>query len=102
MAEEKAAPAKEEAKGAKKEAKKKEGNPQGQAREEKKKSRWTMEMCMKYARRFNSREAWQAGAPSSYKSAMSHGWVDACCAKMPAAPVKKPVSRKMPGHRVAS
>jgi hypothetical protein len=100
MAEEKAAP--EAAKGAKKEPKKKEGAPHESARQEKKKSRWTLEMCMKYARRFESREAWQAGAPSSFKSAMSHGWVEACCAKMTAHPVKKAVAKKAHAPRMAS
>ena len=102
MAEEKAAPAPEAAKGAKKEPKKKESAPHEQARDEKKKSRWTLEVCMKYARRFDSREAWQTGAPSSFKSAVSHGWVDACCAKMSAKPVKKAVAKRAPAHRIAS
>jgi hypothetical protein len=41
-------------------------------------SAWTMEKVTKFARRFSSEAEWQAGHPSSYKSAAAHGWVTAC------------------------
>jgi hypothetical protein len=44
----------------------------------KKKSAWTLERCMKFARRFKSEMEWADGAPASYKSAMAHGWVAQC------------------------
>lgn len=44
----------------------------------KKKSAWTLERCMKFARRFKSEIEWAEGAPASYKSAMAHGWVAQC------------------------
>lgn len=44
----------------------------------KKKSAWTLERCMKFARRFKSEMEWAAGAPASYKSAEAHGWIAQC------------------------
>ncbi len=60
---------------------------------EKKKSRWSLETCKKAARRFDSRDAWAQGAPSSYKSACAHGW-EAECLKV----LRKPdLATKTPG-----
>ena len=42
-------------------------------------SKWTYERCLKYAKRYQSEEEWSKGAPSSYKAAKSHGWVEKCC-----------------------
>lgn len=70
--EKKAAPA------AKDTAKKKEsGTPTQNSRETEKKPKWTLQRCRKIARRFDSVKQWQFGAPSSFKSAQAHGWVDA-------------------------
>jgi len=44
--------------------------------------KWTLARCQKYARRFASESQWAAGAPSSYKSAAAHGWLDQCLAVM--------------------
>lgn len=38
------------------------------------KVRWTLARCRKVANRFGSEAEWAKGAPSSYKSAQSHGW----------------------------
>lgn len=45
---------------------------------EKKKTRWTLETCRKAASRFDSRDAWKVGAPSSFKAAVSRGWEADC------------------------
>ena len=42
------------------------------------KSKWTLEKCKKFARRFKSEMEWSEGSPSSYKSAQAHGWVAQC------------------------
>jgi hypothetical protein len=44
----------------------------------KKKSAWTLERCMKFAKRFKTEQEWAAGAPASYKSAAAHGWIAQC------------------------
>lgn len=49
---------------------------------EKKKEAWTLEKCVKSARRFQSETEWSAGAPASYKSATAHGWVKQCLGSM--------------------
>lgn len=49
------------------------------------KTAWTLERCLKTARRFSSEKDWASGAPAAYKSAVSHGWVAQCTAKMPGA-----------------
>ncbi len=43
---------------------------------------WTEARCKKAASRFDSVDAWQKGAPSSYKAAFAHGWVEACSNNM--------------------
>ncbi len=43
---------------------------------------WTLERCMKYARRFSSEGQWASGASSSYKSAVARGWVAQCVAEL--------------------
>lgn len=47
-----------------------------------KKSTWTVERCQKASKRFDSVEAWSKGHPSSYKSAVAHGWVAECSTHM--------------------
>lgn len=47
-----------------------------------KKSPWTVDRCFKAAKRFDSVEAWAKGAPSSYKAADAHGWVEKCSGHM--------------------
>jgi hypothetical protein len=42
------------------------------------KIKWTLARCKKFARRFHNEAEWQAGAPSSYKSAVAHGWMKDC------------------------
>ena len=51
-------------------------------RTKEKKSKWSLERCTKAAKRFESVSAWEAGAPSSFKAASAHGWVDQCSAHM--------------------
>lgn len=46
------------------------------------KEAWTLGKCIKSARRFHSETEWSAGAPASYKSACSHGWVKQCVGAM--------------------
>lgn len=46
------------------------------------KSPWTKERCFKASKRFDTVEAWAKGAPSSYKAASAHGWVEQCSAHM--------------------
>ncbi len=58
-------------------------------RETKVESRWTLPVCQKFARRFESEEAWAHGAPSSYKAAFARGFVDECSKHMKARPAKK-------------
>ena len=63
------------------------------------KQKWTVERCKKAARRFLDEQAWKAGAPSSYKAAVSHGWRDQCVAHMTGNVVaigKKSATRKSP------
>jgi len=45
---------------------------------EKKKSKWSLERCQKFARRFKSEAEWAEGSPASYKSAQAHGWIAMC------------------------
>jgi len=70
--EKKAAPAAKEGAAKKEKAKATEQN----SRETVKKPKWTLQRCRKIARRFDSVKQWQFGAPSSFKSAEAHGWVD--------------------------
>lgn len=42
------------------------------------KTKWTLARCKRFARRFRSEQDWEAGAPSSYKSAVAHGWMKEC------------------------
>jgi|GEM_PF-1319229 len=49
-----------------------------------KKAKWTVDRAIKAARRFDTEEAWSAGAPASYKAANAHGWVAACTRHMTA------------------
>jgi hypothetical protein len=79
----------------------KKSTPHTAARNEKKKSRWTEAVCVKYAKRFQTREEWAAGAPSSYKAAVSHGWEKVCCAHMSSKPAPKatPVKKSAPAAK---
>lgn len=79
MAEEKAAPKKE-----------KKAAPAADAadqvheikKRESKASRWTLEACMKAAKRFDTVDAWSKGFPSSYKAAVARGFDKQCMAHM--------------------
>jgi len=51
-------------------------------RTKEKNSKWSLERCQKAAKRFDSVTAWETGAPSSFKSATAHGWVEQCSAHM--------------------
>ncbi len=46
------------------------------------KSPWTLEKCMKTARRFTTEKDWAAGCPAAYKSATAHGWIAKCTSGM--------------------
>ncbi len=46
------------------------------------KVKWTLERCLKTARRFTNEEQWSKGCPAAYKSAVAHGWVAQCTAGM--------------------
>jgi hypothetical protein len=63
--------------------------PADAVRGAKKKSRWTLEACMKAARRFDVRAEWAEGAPSSYKAAVARGWVEQCAKHMTGTPARK-------------
>lgn len=60
----------------------------------KEKRKWTIERCMTFARRFTSEAEWQAGAPSSYKSAGAHGWLAECLTHLNKDNVTKLKARK--------
>jgi len=51
-------------------------------RTKEKKSNWSLERCQKAAKRFETVSAWQTGAPSSFKAASAHGWVEKCSGHM--------------------
>lgn len=76
--------------------------PQLEAKREKKKSRWTLELCKKYAKRFHSIDEWRFGSPSCYKAAVARGWEKECAAVMQPL-VKSPKARpaKPQGKQVA-
>lgn len=46
------------------------------------KSKWSLERCSKSAKRFETVDAWEKGAPSSFKAAAAHGWIDKCSGHM--------------------
>lgn len=48
------------------------------------KTPWTLERCVKYARRYANEGVWASASPASYKSAVAHGWRDQCLAAMTA------------------
>lgn len=52
----------------------------GYKKDKRVKQPWTLQRCLKAARRFATEEEWRQGAPSSYKAAHSHGWVKDCFA----------------------
>ncbi len=54
----------------------------GMMQKKESKQKWTVERAMKTARRFDTEDAWRAGAPASYKAASAHGWVAACTRHM--------------------
>jgi len=56
--------------------------PHEQMRREKKTSRWTLAVCKRAAGRFATRTDWEQGFPSSYKAAVSHGWLAECTAQL--------------------
>jgi hypothetical protein len=56
----------------------------GGKREEKQASRWTKDLCMKFAKRFTSEHEFAAGAPSAYKAAMARGFMADCTKHMTA------------------
>lgn len=62
-------------------------------KEKKSKSRWTLELCMKAAKRFATREEFEFGTPSAFKAAVAHGWDAKCCAHMKAAAPKATVHK---------
>ncbi len=71
-------------------------------------SRWTPEACARAAKRFDHREAWQVGHPSSFKAAVARGWDADCCKHMTgkapkaaAAKVKAPAAAKKPKSKTA-
>ena len=66
----------------KEQAKGKKAAPVNTLTEKKKKEAWTLDKCVKSARRFQSETEWSAGAPASYKSATAHGWVKQCVGAM--------------------
>lgn len=39
---------------------------------------WTLDRCLKVAKRYESVEAWREGAPACYKAAEAHGWSEVC------------------------
>lgn len=67
-------------------------SPAAQKKRETKISRWTLEMCQKYARRFDHEDAWKHGAPSSYKAAIARGFGKDCMKHMTGAAKPKKVA----------
>ena len=65
-----------------------------------KKSRWTLEACVKAAKRFQTREDWAERAPSSYKAALARGFVPQCTKHMQGKPVRKvgPAPKQAPAR----
>lgn len=77
----------------KEQAKAKKAAPVNTLEVKKKKEAWTLEKCVKSARRFQSENEWSVGAPASYKSATSHGWVKQCVGAMSGAKTTKSVRK---------
>lgn len=71
---------------------KSESTPQLDAKREQNKSRWTLALCKKFAKRFHSVDEWKVGTPSCYKAAEARGWVKECSALMK--PSSKPVKAR--------
>ncbi len=57
------------------------------------KPEWTAERCAKFAKRFESVDAWKTGAPSSYKAAEARGWVAQCSKHMSSGARKAPLRK---------
>lgn len=77
--------------------------PAEHARREKKKSRWTLQTCLRAANRFTTREEWAHNAPSSYKAATAKGWDIQCCAHMaPSHKAGQPSKSKAPAKVAAN
>jgi hypothetical protein len=55
-------------------------------------SRWTLEKCVKIARRFTNENEWKDGAPSCYKAAIAKGWQKECFAVFKSGGKKLPKS----------
>ena len=60
---------------------------------QKAKSNWDLKKCQKVAKRFDTVEAWQSGAPSCYKSAIAHNWIAQCTSHMKAAKFVKKIAQ---------
>ena len=75
-----------------------ESAPHEALRREHKKSRWTLELCKRAARRFDHRDAWQWGAPASFKAAVAKGWDKECCVHMSATATNAGRKAKSPGR----
>jgi hypothetical protein len=43
---------------------------------------WTKDACMRSAKRYRSRSAWERGHHKAYQAAKRHGWYEACTADM--------------------
>ena len=41
-------------------------------------SYWTLELCIKEAKKYQSRDAWEQGSPISYQKAIKRGWLIKC------------------------
>jgi hypothetical protein len=61
---------------------------------------WTLERCLKYARRYPNEAVWASDSPASYKSAVAHGWKDQCVAAMKTGGADKVVHAKFPTRPV--
>lgn len=72
------------------------GYESGAVEKKSKKQPWTLDRCLRAARRFDSVSAWQKGAPSSYKAASARNWLDKCVAYMKPGTDRKSNNDKRP------
>jgi hypothetical protein len=83
------APEAQKSEGKKPAPKKRAAGPVGVESTRAEKPAWTIERVKKFARRFESKQAWAEGHPSSFKAALSHGWDKQATFKSSSSPVRQ-------------
>ncbi len=67
--------------------------------------KWTLEMCVKEAKKYKTRSEWQDNSLGGYPAAGKKGWLDTCCEHMPtrseclSASLKKTLKEKRKGYK---